>query len=302
MSSLTTSPPSLATANLWLCFTETDQMTAGPLTDLIRTVLPNRSVQMQPMPELAVDESNLVLAVTLHPVLSLALRLNKGADSGAALAEWTQWADGLLKTQRRNRRRIIFVDPQAFTANSSAQDRSLIAARLSENAFISFASPLKTSDLIPDPKPVDMLCAAALLESNPQAKALMEELLAATIGAKSKVVDIAIIEQARSSLPSTQKEAETLVNLQTERELLRDNLQYSVDEFERVTNNVYGLQAQLADERQKASRMQVEALSMRRERDAARREAEKHKKNIHKILTTKSWRITAPLRTFRGWF
>lgn len=293
MPTSTTSPLS-DIQNLWLFSVEPERIPAKSLVDVFEKTFLNKTVQVQSVLEAVADDNSLVLAITIHPIVSLALRLEKSTSTEVALAEWIQSVEEILKRQRGNRRKIVFVDIQALADKDVALGRNLLAERVSGGIF---SHSLKAKDIIPEAEPINVLCAAALLNSNAEARNLMNELLAATIGANSEIIDTTIIDNARNNLSYTQE---------NELELLRSNLRHHTKELKRLTDSLFRLQAQLADEQRKAldqeTELQSEVFKMRRDRDAARREAEKQKKHIKQILTTKSWRVTAPLRKVRGWF
>ncbi|QQO44884.1 hypothetical protein [Paracoccus sp. MC1862] len=70
-----------------------------------------------------------VVVLTADPVRSLAWRIQQGMAPDRALAEWKEAAEALLGLHRRDRRRIIPVDP-AILDPDMAPARELLTARL----------------------------------------------------------------------------------------------------------------------------------------------------------------------------
>ncbi|NPD15516.1 hypothetical protein HOY34_09920 [Xinfangfangia sp. D13-10-4-6] len=346
----TTATPSRAT--LVLCLTDPDRITAEPIAKALSAAFPNFRVHSGANLAQAAA-SGAVVAAVLHPVRALALRLSEGAAPDDAIADWSAAASELLGLWRRNRRNITLVDPEAILSGAH-DDLALLAARAAAGASVVSNRAAPFAGTMPEADAVDLLCAAALLDLDPDARRLADEQMSATIGSAQILPDAATINQAwqdwklarlsaglpppeddqgllRENLRLCASEIETLAaqNLQlrsrkasqsaaldTERNLLRENIRLMMNELAETSGRAQGqnsltqdlrkrsseAERGLAEARQKIARLDAEFLRVKKERDDARRDAEKHKAQIKRIISTTSWKITSPLRATKGLF
>lgn len=127
----------------------------------------------------ALEQDGPVLVVVAAPEQTLAADLAECADATQAVARWTARQRDLLALQRRNRRRLTFVDATLLTRDGD-DDWSVLARRLGGEA-VEPGTPLTLAP--PDAAQATFrLAAIALSLCNAEAASVIAELDAATLG------------------------------------------------------------------------------------------------------------------------
>lgn len=128
-----------------------------------------------------------IIVLTTDPALSLAWRIDACGSPDDAFTEWKTAAQALLTLQRRDRRRIILVDPAILQPTMSSALSALLA-RLENILSISdpispeaVADSLSVSTPVEMPTPEASMLAIALL-TDKSAEEIVEELRVLTIG------------------------------------------------------------------------------------------------------------------------
>ncbi len=174
-----------------------------------------------------------VLGVVRHPVAWLAALLAQTDEASAALALWSGQIDAFLKRQRRARRRLTLVDV-AMLDGGHADDWAVVADRVGLKVAQLPVEPFDRDEVAT----VYALAAAAMIEADPAAAALADELAAATVGSNADTVSVVKIRDALDTWRAAGAETALLrdhLALQArEQGLLREHLAKAEQEAERL--------------------------------------------------------------------
>jgi hypothetical protein len=194
----------------------------------------------------------------------------------AGLADWQNRLKALLNLAAPNLYLVptdfVEAEPEAVLAQISARVGQRIA--LPESAFARPPCAAQT--------PLQALLAGLALRQNPKARALMATLY--DTASASPLADVSALDQAAGAV--LQAEADLRQRL-LEQGLRRREVEIAAQESESL------LQDQIAAMHKLAETQQAELYTLRAEKDAAL-------ERVNALLSSTSWRVTAPLRRLRG--
>ncbi len=169
-----------------------------------------------------------LLVVLSAPAKSLLSALQAGTTPSLALAHWKHQAETHLAALRKARRRIIALDRDALSAGPQGFAK-IFAARLdadfSAADFAGAEAPVAT-----EPAALALM-AVLLLESDPHARALADELEATLVCPPAPPVVRA--EEIDRAFAAHQAQTVALATVETERDLLREDLAQMQEQLER---------------------------------------------------------------------
>ncbi|MDO5371540.1 MAG: hypothetical protein Q4F04_14545 [Paracoccus sp. (in: a-proteobacteria)] len=161
---------------------------AQDFADFIARSLPGVQLNVRSGPDWTDMPSGPVVVLTADPVRSLAWRIQQGVAPDRALAEWKEAAEALLGLHRRDRRRIIPVDP-AILDPDMARARELLTARLLKVPAAPALVPPSGTELPEEAGPPaataigpEATTLALVMLGDPAVAELAEELRAVTLG------------------------------------------------------------------------------------------------------------------------
>lgn len=235
------------------------------------------------------------------PGVPIVAALNAGRDPTAAAEGWMADTRAVLELYRGNRRRLVLVDVRMLAAGVPAEARAQLRERLGISAGAGFGAGLPAAA---EPGALAGLLVALIVPQIPGLAPCLDELLSASLSplAQAPVTpDLARLAAAVAASTATADEAELLaaqVGLQQQQAQQRDaeiaglrtRLQTAVREGEQA------LARALEDLRAEAR--QRRAAEKQRDR-LARRVGDLSSK-LEKVFTSTSWRMTLPLRRFKG--
>ncbi|WP_212525600.1 hypothetical protein [Actibacterium sp. MT2.3-13A] len=168
-----------------------------------------------------------VLVLLSAPARSLLGAMQAGTRPSAALRRWMAAAEAQLAVLRRARRHIIALEHDAPSTDPQGC-AEMLAARFGAR----FAAPAAGAVPAPD-APLLALMAEVLLDSDPRARALADEIEAMLACAQAPLeIGAAQIDRAFAAL---QEQDTALAELEMERELLRDGMAQGLEQLDRAT-------------------------------------------------------------------
>lgn len=140
------------------------------------------------------DEGGATLIITNTPAYVLAAYLQTSTNMHTALTQWIEWAENLLRYQRKNRREITLVDLELL-ARGSTRDFDRLKTRLN-TSFSRLPAAITTSP----PHNMLLLLANIGINANHRTASLAQELEAAMFCAVDEVGMIDLAEKVLSEL------------------------------------------------------------------------------------------------------
>lgn len=265
-----------------------------------------------------------VLIPVRLPVAALSDTLEQGRLPSEALTAWSAQTGTLLGQCRRNRRNVLLIDTESLARNPAG----LVPALFARLGMTPPAIPPATDTPAPV-RPTLELLAHALLEQNPTARAMADELEAMALSAADPaLMSVQLLDQACREYRQQAQESElaqATAELSQERDLLRESLALiqaeltaQVEAAAARSHKSREIQAELllhTAAHEAAKRQLQTALDDRLQREAVlgaqilgsqanltqlRQQVEHLSDELERVYASRSWRITAPLRRLRG--
>lgn len=190
-----------------------------------------------------------VVVLVKNPSAALCWRITDGNNAPEqALADWREWADGLLRSHRRNRKNMLLVDSAILEPDMSAA-RTLLARRLGRDPVFAGNTgwvPEKggTGEAL---NPLTNTIATAMLEDHSVAD-LVAELGSITIG----------MREPKDVLPLALSAWQQHANVADQSKLLTEHLSLRVKAQGKITAVQQTLEQQLASLRKEIEREKQE--------------------------------------------
>ena len=259
--------------------------------------------------EAAVNRGNeSVLLILINPVEDIAEQLATSQDSDDLLLEWKTKTTLLLKSARRLRRHMKLVDARAFLSH----DPDTMVA------LSSFKNRIPAPKHIPSPpSPTALVIANSLLTHDPDASRLVAELKALQHGpsahllGKDQVIsthqEYVKLKAGASFAEETQLLQENLKlqlveaqNREEEVGLLRDNLTRQIANTKKREEENGLLREKNTRLRQAIAKNKIRRQQLRESKREACALQNETLQRLHNVYSSKSWKITAPLRATRA--
>lgn len=230
--------------------------------------------------------------------------LGEGRAPSQALANWTNRTDALLELYREHYQRITLVTEEAFEGKPKALCELLTARSGIALGRVAPAQP-KTTEANPVQQPQSAMyrvLARQTLEHSP-AKRLLQELEASSLplGNSTELFEwldgtYDILKQSSGSSTENEELKKSLEDVQQENDLVIEQLHKTQEELERylIGNKNLG---QKVDKLERAIQQKDEKFkSFTQKHKWLREQLETKKKELKSMRSSKSWKLTAPLR------
>lgn len=265
------------------------------------------------------------------PFLRLSATLEGGGDLSEAVKEWLAEAQAVLKLFRQDRRRVLLIDARVLIDGAAEQDRNAARARL---GCPSLSLPIAADAT--GASPLARMIVSTVLPQIPETRDVLEELEASSLSLPPDdfgLADLAAIGAELGQRNASVAEELTLLRTQIELqqqeivaakaaadrsiEALEARQRSATIEADRALSRALGDLRTTAKAREK-SENDLRAMAKARdkaeselratakvrdkalkERDHLQREVAALALKLEKILKSKSWRITSPLRGIR---
>lgn len=306
-----------------------DEPLAPQIAAQVTALFPGQALVRSDDPDAAIgsgDACAIIVAVT-HPVEAIARHLSDTGTVEQALSAWKAQAQPLLRAVRRVRRRLRLVDARDLACGAPQ-----VLCELS-----SAGGPLSAKDIPPPPDPVLLVIAEAALRRDPEALRLADEIAALRRGGDGSGLSAgdcqAALDRLRQDLAGLEAKANLL---EAEVSLLRESLalrlgadrsaaaepaqkrlaalaagarppQDVLADLTLQTAKVQALQRQLdiATEQAAGREAVLAAILLKDQQDLmagaeSKARVEQLEQELHSVYTSKSWRVTSPLRALRS--
>lgn len=220
-----------------------------------------------------------LLLICRAPASAMQATMEEGSPPSTALKTWAASATDVLRVVRQRRRQVAVVD-----AGGAVRDVAALACRLSIELTTSPAAPEPAAD----PDPVMIAIAAEALRTDAAASALAGELAASMINLSSLKTDDA--DSAYLRYKVSKEEAF----------LLRRQLAMLQEQLESDYLNARELEAKLKTQSTELKQKQNELARRGGELKKTGAELRSAKKALERISSSKSYKMTAPLRWLRA--